>query len=136
MTTLATALLFVMAVVLSTNQASAAVGTPAKGLVWFNPTSGEVGVWQLDGTSKVKSFLTLDTRCDAASGCSNQWHPVDVGDVDKKSGTDLLWFNSTTGEVGAWLLDGTSKVKGFLTLNTRCDAASGCSNQWIPVALR
>jgi hypothetical protein len=44
------------------------------------------------------------------SGCSPPWKVVGVGDFNGDGHADVLWFNSNTGALGYWLLDGQGNV--------------------------
>jgi hypothetical protein len=104
-------------------------------ILWFNPASGEVTVWVQNGAGGVKRAQSLSWRCTAVSGCSSAWKPIGTGNfnADADTSTDLLWFNPTTGEVSAWLLDWHATVIGTQSLSWRCTAASGCSADWKPI---
>src|SRR5258708_6884851 len=91
-----------------TTPANAATGTPD--LLWFNPTTGELSAWLLDGHGKVLGKQPLSWQCSTSSGCSSSWHTVGIGDLNSDGHPDLLWFNPTTGELSAWLLDGHGNV--------------------------
>jgi hypothetical protein len=47
-------------------------------LVWYNPTTGVVSAWRLNGSQFVQGTHELDKHCTAASGCASKWHPVDL----------------------------------------------------------
>ena len=109
--------------------AQAANGYPD--LMWFNPTSGVVSSWLLDGAGHVLGTQPLSYTCTAASGCSGQWHPIGPSFINGH--VSLTWFNPPTGVVSSWLTDGAGHVVGTQQLNWTCSAASGCSGQWHPV---
>jgi hypothetical protein len=98
-------------------------------VLWHNAQTGELSAWILNGAGTVVTAQSLAWRCDAASGCSSQWKVVGSGDFNQDGRRDLLWYNATTGQVSAWLLDGTT-VLGTMELGWTCDAASGCASQW------
>lgn len=102
-------------------------------LLWFNPQSGVLSPWLLNGAT-VTGTQDLNWRCDAASGCSAAWRPVGTGDLNGDGRVDLLWHNAQSGELSAWLLNGAT-VTGAQSLNLRCDAASGCSAAWRAVSV-
>jgi hypothetical protein len=99
-------------------------------VLWHNATTGELSAWVLDIHGNVTGTQSLSWRCDAASGCSNNWKVVGTGDFNNNGDTDVLWHNATTGELSVWLLNGAGTVTGTQSLSWRCDAASGCSNSW------
>lgn len=92
-------------------------------LLWQNYGSGQIGAWLLDHAA-VTGTPTLSWTCGAGSGCAALWRPIGAfGD------SRLLWHNATSGEVSAWLLNGTA-VTGTRTLAAKCDNASGCAKTW------
>src|SRR5262249_27206479 len=54
-------------------------------------------------------------------------------DVNRDGRADILWHNAGTGELSAWLLNGTT-VTGTSALSWKCTAASGCAGSWAPIA--
>ena len=62
------------------------------------------------------------------SGCSPPWQVVGVGDFNGDGFADFLWFNTDTGALDVWLLDGQENVLAFPGLSAGC--GSGCSPQW------
>jgi hypothetical protein len=120
-------------------------GRTPSDVLWHNATTGEVSAWLTTGTpgteipppsfcshalyTAIDGAAALSWRCDEASGCSREWKVVGVQDIDYDGKNDLVWHNVVSGEVSAWLLDG-STVKGTQSLSWRCDAGSGCSQEW------
>jgi hypothetical protein len=98
-------------------------------VLWHNAQTGELSAWILNGAGTVLTAQSLSWTCGAAAGCSTQWKVVGSGDFNQDGRRDLLWYNSATGQVSAWLLDGTS-VLGTMNLAWTCSAASGCAGQW------
>jgi hypothetical protein len=114
---------------------AAHAGNATTDLLWFNPGSGEVSTWQLNGYGNVLGAQSLDWHCSYSSGCSTAWAPVGAGDLNNDGNQDLTWFNPGTGVVSTWLTNGAGTVLGKQDLDWHCDYASGCSSQWRPVAL-
>lgn len=121
-------------------------GAPA--ILWHNTTTGELSFWRMKDTPSVHPtpagqvrvpyyttvasttpFLSL--KC--AADCVTNWKVVGVDDVNGDGKDDVLWFNKQTGEVSAWLLNG-STVVGTMPLSIKC-APSNCSNEWSPLGL-
>jgi len=98
-------------------------------VLWHNAQTGELSTWLLNGAGTVTAAQSLSWQCAASTGCSTQWKVVGSGDFNQDGRRDLLWYNATTGQVSAWLLDGTT-VLGTLELGWTCSAASGCASQW------
>jgi len=87
----------------------------------------------MNGTA-VLGNSELAWKCDAASGCSKDWKVIGAADMNYDGNIDLLWYNSVTGEVSAWLLNGTN-VTGTMSLSWRCAASTDCSHLWKPGAV-
>jgi hypothetical protein len=104
-------------------------------LMWFNPGSGVVQSWLLNGAGKVTGSQSLSLTCGAGNGCSASWVPIGLGDVNGDSHVDLMWFNRGSGVVQSWLLNGAGKVIGSQSLSLTCGAGNGCSATWVPIGL-
>ncbi|MEU4745513.1 VCBS repeat-containing protein, partial [Actinosynnema sp. NPDC023658] len=68
-------------------------------LVWFNYFSGVVSSWLLNGYGNVLARQDVDWHCDYTSGCSSQWRPVGVGDLNGDGRQDVTWYNYNSGVV-------------------------------------
>jgi hypothetical protein len=104
-------------------------------LMWWNPSSGQVSSWLLNGAGTVKGVQTLNQRCGASNGCYPPWVPIDAGDVNRDGHVDLLWGNPFSGGLSSWLLDGAGTVIGYQALTRGCGRANGCSQNWYPLGL-
>lgn len=104
-------------------------------LVWFNYQTGVVSTWLLNDYGNVLAKQTVDWRCDATSGCSYQWSPMGVGDLDGNGAQDVVWHDTSSGVVSTWLLNGYGNVLAKQDLDWRCGLASSCSSQWKSVDL-
>jgi hypothetical protein len=100
-------------------------GTQA-GLLWDDPSTGTLSVWELSGTT-VTGAQNLSWTCGA--GCSSVWHPVLTADMNNDGNTDVVWYDESTGVVSSWLLNG-STVLGTQNLSWTCTSASGCAADW------
>jgi hypothetical protein len=47
-------------------------------MVWFNPSTGVVGSWLLNGSGTVTGTQNLSWTCGASYSCSSQWNPVGI----------------------------------------------------------
>ena len=71
-------------------------------ILWQNTTSGLVYIWLMNGTT-ILSQAGVET-VPSSSG----WVIQGVGDFDGNGTSDILWQNSSTGEVYIWLMNGTT----------------------------
>ncbi|MBD2517227.1 VCBS repeat-containing protein [Nostoc sp. FACHB-973] len=74
-------------------------------VLWYQPSSGRVNAWLLDGT-KVVANPDLSWKVPGNSG----WEIKGTGDFNQDGKTDILWYQPSSGRVNAWLLDGTKVV--------------------------
>jgi len=72
-------------------------GNGADGLVWRNTSTGEVDIWSFTGNS------TVSVSSQEIAVVPTSWNLVAVGDYNGDGKADLLWQNSSTGEVDVWL---------------------------------
>jgi hypothetical protein len=80
-------------------------------LLWHHQTTGELYVWFMDGLAvRSGAFLTPRALDDT------RWQIRGVADLSGDGKPDLLWHNQVTGELYAWLMNGTTVASGaFLT---------------------
>ena len=78
-------------------------GNGHQDLVWFNPTTGVVGSWLLDGAGHVTGTQDLNWTCSASSGCSSAWRPIGIGDMTVKAARKLT-------PLRRWKIDPPSKI--------------------------
>ena len=104
-------------------------------LFWLDTTTGAVEISLLNGSGVVPDTRVLAKQCGPADGCSTTWKCVGMGDVNRDGFGDLLWENPATGQISAWLLNGTDRILGTQSLSLGCNAASGCSQGSIPVGI-
>jgi len=104
-------------------------------LFWLDTTTGTVQISLLNASGVVRDTRVLAKQCGPADGCSTIWKPVGMADVNRDGIGDLVWENPATGELSAWLLNGTDRLLGTQSLSLRCDAATGCPANALPVGI-
>ncbi len=81
-------------------------------LLWRD-AAGTVSGWLMSGLVATETGAIV-----GASQLGQEWQPASVGDLDGDGRADLLWRNSTSGQVNAWFLGGLEKVGGGLVNST------------------
>ena len=77
-------------------------GNGTSDVLWRNTISGDVYLWFMNGT-------TIASQGDVGVvSPSSGWNIVGVGDFNGDGKADILWQNSTSGEVYLWLMSGTT----------------------------
>ncbi len=73
-------------------------------VLWHNTSTGQVFIWFLDGTERVGQG--------AVGVVSLVWEIAGIGnfDGDPEGRSDILWRNTSSGQVFIWLLDGTQRI--------------------------
>lgn len=101
-------------------------------VLWFNVYDGVLGEWLVDGHSHVITNPSLSWTCSYPS-CLNTWQVVGTADFNGDGYADVLWWNSSTGALSTWLLDGHGNVTSTQALSATC--GNGCWDQWQPVGV-
>ena len=71
-------------------------------ILWQNTGSGLVYIWLMNGTT------ILSQAAVATVAPSSGWVIQGVGDFNDDGSSDILWQNTTSGEVYLWLMNGTT----------------------------
>jgi hypothetical protein len=78
-------------------------------LIWRN-TSGQLYYWLMDGLTLSSSGYMYD-----GNPVALEWQIAGVGDMNSDGKSDLIWHNTSTGQVYYWLMDGlTLSSSGYL----------------------
>ncbi|MBN1916661.1 MAG: FG-GAP repeat protein [Verrucomicrobia bacterium] len=80
-------------------------------LVWYEATTGYVGIWLLNGTSLRRGGVP------AAVNPADGWEIKGVGDFNGDGKADLVWRSDISGSVAVWLMNGLS-LRGGSILQT------------------
>ena len=75
-------------------------------LIWHDPTTGLLRVWQLMGNTR-----TADTAVTPA-GTSTAWKLRAVEDYNSDGRADFVWQHGTTGDLYVWFMNGTTYASG------------------------
>ena len=71
-------------------------------VLWQNTTSGEVYIWFMNG-----STIASQAEVSVVSPSSG-WNIAGVGDFNDDGNADILWQNSTSGEIYIWFMNGST----------------------------
>jgi len=77
-------------------------------ILWRNSTTGQVYIWLMNGTTYPGSGGPGSGGTGSPGTPTSDWVIQDVGDFNGDGYADILWRNSTTGEVYIWLMNGTT----------------------------
>jgi hypothetical protein len=73
-------------------------------ILWFNQGNGQTVIWLLNGTT------LLSSGSPGSVSVADGWALAGTGDFNGDGHSDILWRNSTSGQLVIWLLNGTSVV--------------------------
>jgi len=77
-------------------------------LVWQHQGDGRIAVWKMHGTTLVDGELISPGHI-----ADLDWKIRGVGDINGDDMPDLFWQHRSSGEVGAWLMNGTTMMSGI-----------------------
>jgi len=83
-------------------------GDGVRDLAWWNSSNGQVYLMLMSGPTAVKSGAIVYTEANTA------WKIVATGDINGDGKSDLIWWNSSTGQVYAMLMNGTATTGGAI----------------------
>jgi parallel beta-helix repeat protein len=86
-------------------------------ILWRNPSSGQVAIWEMDGTTLLPGTALLAPLVDAS------WQIAGTGDFNADGKSDILWRNPSSGQVAIWEMDGTTLLPGTALLAPLVDAS-------------
>src|SRR5690349_18943927 len=69
-------------------------------IVWRNTTTGDVGVWLMNG-------ITIAGAAGIAQVSDFGWQVAGLGDLNGDGKGDIVWHHETTGQVVVWLMNGS-----------------------------
>jgi hypothetical protein len=78
-------------------------------LIWQHQTQGLISTWLMNGTVMVQAFMLSPDRV-----TDLRWKIAGVGDLNADGHPDLVWQHQTSGQVSAWLMNGTQMQVGQL----------------------
>jgi hypothetical protein len=76
-------------------------------ILWYNASTGETLIWYMAGWSRIgRATVTAGGR---PAPIGPPWRIVGSSNFDRDGGTDILWYNSATGETQIWNMNGAER---------------------------
>ncbi|HUD89296.1 MAG TPA: VCBS repeat-containing protein [Xanthobacteraceae bacterium] len=71
-------------------------------ILWRNTTTGDVAIWEMNGTT------ILNPSNSGVGTVATNWSVVGVGDFNGDGKADILWQNTSNGNLAIYLMNGTT----------------------------
>ncbi len=81
-------------------------------VIWRHRTMGTVCAWMMNGTQRVTGGLMNN-----GAAIGSVWRIDGLRDLNGDGKYDIVWRNTLTGDVNAWILDGFAKTQGGFIRN-------------------
>ncbi len=88
-------------------------GDGTSDILWRDTATSTMRVWLMESGTKVKEGgdLLIQDGTGQAQSRQRQWIIGATGDVDGDGSTDIVWRNTTSGEVVLWFMNGSTVSK-------------------------
>ena len=82
-------------------------------ILWRDTATSTMRVWLMESGTKVKQGgdLLIQDGTGQAQSRQSQWVIGATGDIDGDGSTDIVWRNTTSGEVVLWFMNGNTVAK-------------------------
>ncbi len=78
-------------------------------IIWYNSESGETQIWFMNDNRLVSRGTVVDENGNFIP-IGPPWSIVGVGDMNGNGKSDIVWYNSQSGETQIWFMDGNRLV--------------------------
>jgi len=85
-------------------------GNRQSDLVWYNSSTGETQLWFMEDHQRLKKRATVVAENGRALFVGPPWSIVGTNDMDNSGTSDIVWHNSSTGEIQVWLMKEGNKI--------------------------
>ena len=75
-------------------------------ILWRNSSTGLLAIWEMDGTTLLPGTGYI------SNNPALTWQISGTGDFNGDGKADILWRNSSTGQLAIWVMDGTTLLPG------------------------
>jgi hypothetical protein len=73
-------------------------------ILWRNTSTGDVAIWEMNGTT------ILNPSTSGLGTVATAWSIVGTGDFNGDGYADILWRNTSTGDLSIWEMNGTTII--------------------------
>ncbi|HUD87639.1 MAG TPA: FG-GAP-like repeat-containing protein [Xanthobacteraceae bacterium] len=73
-------------------------------ILWRNTSTGDVAIWEMNGTA------ILNPSSSGLGSVATAWSIVGTGDFNGDGYADILWRNTSTGDLSIWEMNGTTII--------------------------
>jgi streptogramin lyase len=80
-------------------------------ILWRNTTTGDVAIWEMNGTT------ILNPSSSGVGTVATNWTVVGVGDFNGDGKADILWQNTSNGNLAIYLMNGTTIMQSTTFAN-------------------
>jgi phospholipase C len=77
-------------------------GDGSADILWRNTTTGDMAIWEMNGTT------ILNPSATGVGTVATNWNVVGVGDFNGDGKADILWQNTSNGNLAIYLMNGTT----------------------------
>jgi ELWxxDGT repeat protein len=77
-------------------------------ILWQNTNTGQVSIWEMNGNTG----NTIEGGGPVSPNPGTNWKAIGTGDFNKDGDSDILWQNTSTGQISVWEMQGNTLIGG------------------------